>query len=101
MELRFEDEALERLAYDTAFRSKRWHPTLVRATRKRLLQIQAAPDERTIRNIAGAHLEQLHGERAGTSSIRVDRQYRLIVRFVTDEHTGRTAVIIELVDYHP
>ena len=101
MELRFEDEELERLAYDPAFRPKRWHPTLVRATRKRLQQLNDAPDERTIRNIAGAHLEQLHGERAGTSSIRVDRQYRLIVRFVTDEHTGRTAVIIELVDYHP
>ncbi len=67
MELRFEDEELERLAYDPAFRSKRWHPTLVRATRKRLQQLNDAPDERTIRNIAGAHLEQLHGERAGTS----------------------------------
>lgn len=100
MELQFEDDELERLAYDPSFHSKRWHPNLVRATRKRLQQIKAAPDERTIRNIPGARLEQLQGDRAGTSSVRVDQQYRLILKFVTDDKTGRTAVILELTDYH-
>ena len=100
MELRFESTELESLYCNSNFRSKHWHTTLVRATRRRLQQIKAAPDERTLRNVAGARLEQLKGDRAGTSSVRVDKQYRLILRFITDEQSGRNAVIIDLVDYH-
>ena len=45
------------------------------------------------------HLEQLRGDRLGTSSIRLNKQYRLVIRFETSED-GRIAVVIEMVDYH-
>ena len=44
-------------------------------------------------------LEQLKGNRAGTSSIRLNDQFRLIIKFETDDG-GRMVIVIEMVDYH-
>lgn len=43
------------------------------------------------------HLEQLHGNRDGQWSIRINRQYRICFEW-PDDDTG--AVEIEIVDYH-
>ncbi len=36
---------------------------------------------------------------AGTSSIRLNKQFRLILKFATD-NDGRVVIVIEMVDYH-
>ena len=46
------------------------------------------------------HDEKLVGDRAGKHSIRLNDQWRLILRVETDE-AGRILVIIAIVDYHP
>lgn len=99
MRLEFEDEGLERLAYETSHRTKRWPADVTKAYRRRIQQLTAALDERDLYNLKSLHLEQLKGGRAGTSSIRIDKKYRLIVRFYTDAE-GRVVVIVDGLDYH-
>lgn len=95
----FEDKDLERLATDPSYKVKRWSPELVKAYRKRIQALHAARDERDIRALKSLHLEQLKGDRAGFSAIRVNMQMRLILRFLKEEN-GQEVVVVEMVDYH-
>lgn len=45
------------------------------------------------------HLEKLRGDRAGQSSLRLDRQFRLIVSLERDDD-GAVIVVISIEDYH-
>lgn len=99
MKVRYEDKNLQRLAEEPDFRSRRWSPELTRSYRRKIQILQTAHDERDLRRMKSLHLEQLRGDRSGTSSIRLNKQYRLVIRFETSED-GRIAVVIEMVDYH-
>lgn len=99
MQLRFEDAELERLAYEAEFRVRRWSTDLTRAYRRVIQIISSAEDERDLRSLKGLRLEKLKGTRAGTSSVRINDQYRLVLRFETDAN-NKIAIIIEAVDYH-
>ncbi|HCJ69485.1 MAG TPA: plasmid maintenance system killer protein [Corynebacterium casei] len=87
------------MANDPNFKSKKWSSDLVKAYRKKIQILTSATDERDLRALKSLHLEQLKGNRIGTSSIRLNKQYRLILQFKSDE-SGRTVIVIELVDYH-
>jgi proteic killer suppression protein len=93
------DDVLRRLAEDSAFVPKGWNRDVIRSFRKKLQLLDAAKDDRDVRASKALRLEKLSGDRAGTSSIRLNDQYRLILRFETDEE-GRFVIILELVDYH-
>ncbi|GAB78779.1 proteic killer suppression protein [Austwickia chelonae] len=99
MRLIFEDDDLCRLAYEASYRTRRWPAEVTRSYRRRIQQIEAAVDERDLRNLKALRLEQLKGNRRGTSSIRINDKYRLIVRFESDE-AGRVTVVIDGLDYH-
>ncbi|MCG7296685.1 type II toxin-antitoxin system RelE/ParE family toxin [Corynebacterium afermentans] len=45
------------------------------------------------------HFGAATGDCLGTSSIRLNKQYRLVIRFETSED-GRITVVVEMVDYH-
>lgn len=90
---------LARLAEDPDFRSKRWSPELTWSYRRKIQILQTAHDERDLRRMKSLHLEQPGGDRLGTSSIRLNKQYRPVIRFETSED-GQIAVVIEMVDYH-
>jgi toxin HigB-1 len=94
----YHDEVLRRLAEEPAYRPQRWGPEVIKAYRKKIQLILAATDERDLRAMRSLRLEQLSGDRQGTSSIRLNDQFRLILTFKTDGE--RVAVILELVDYH-
>jgi proteic killer suppression protein len=97
--LKFEDGELERLAYEPEVRARRWSPDITRAYRRVIYLIANATDERDLRQFKGLRLEKLKGKRAGTSSVRINDQYRLVLRFeITAD--SKTAVVIEAVDYH-
>lgn len=98
MRVEYQDEGLRRLAEELDFRPRRWGPDVIKAYRKKVQIIHAAKDERDLRALRSLRLEQLSGDRAGTSSIRLNDQFRLILTFKTEN--GRVAVILELVDYH-
>lgn len=97
--LEFDDDELRCLAYDASYHTKRWSTDVTKAYRKVIQLIDAAADERDLRAFKGLRLEQLKGRRAGTSAVRINSQYRLILRFTTSED-GRTAIVLEAVDYH-
>jgi proteic killer suppression protein len=97
MEVRHERSELDRLEKDPAFDDRR-PPAVVKAFRKRMQFIRAASDERTFYSMKSLHYEKLKGDRAGQSSMRLNDQWRLILRL--EGESPKTAVIIEIADYH-
>lgn len=95
----FEDDGLRRLADDASYSPRRWGADIIKAYRKKIQILRAATDERDLYALRSLRLEKLKGDRAGTSSIRLNNQFRLIIKFETDE-TGRMVIVIEMVDYH-
>ena len=62
---------------------------------RKLDMIAAATRVETLRVPPGNHLEQLHGDRAGQWSIRVNDKWRICFRWVASN-----AEDVEIVDYH-
>lgn len=75
------------------------HPDLLKAFRRVVDVLAAAPDERTLYGLRGLRLEKLKGHRAGQYSVRLNDQYRLIFEIGRDGE-GSYLTIIEIVDYH-
>jgi proteic killer suppression protein len=97
--LEFERDELQRLYTDLDFRVPGLGPDLVKHFRRRMAVIAAAADERDLLAMRSLRFEKLLGGRAGQFSIRLNDQWRLILRFRTNAD-GRIAVIVDLVDYH-
>ena len=98
MEVEFEDEALRRLACDPMF-DMGLHRSIVKAYRMRVQLIAAALDERAFYGLTSWHFEKLKGDLAGKYSIRLNKQWRLLIRLEKREF-GKTVVIISICDYH-
>lgn len=99
MIIEYDDDDLRRLAEDANYAPRQWSRDIIRAFRKKIQLLAAAKDDRDLRNMRGLKFEQLKGARAGTSSVRLNDQFRLILRFRT-EPEGRVVIVVELVDYH-
>lgn len=97
--IQFEDGDLERLYSDPTFRHPRFGPDLTKQFRKKVQLIVAALDERDLRSLRGLRLEKLVADRAGQHSMRLNDQFRLIIRLDTDDD-GRLVFIVEITDYH-
>ena len=98
MKIEFADDDLARICTDEAH--KMGLPiAVIRGARRKLIQMEAALDERDLRNLKGLHYKKLHGRREGQHSIRINDQYRIVF---TISGGGRTAVItvIEIGDTH-
>lgn len=98
MRVEYHDEALRRLAHESDYAPKGWDPAVIKSYRKKVQLISAAADERDLYALRGLRLEKLKGDRLGQSSIRLNDQFRLILTFTTEG--DRTAVLLEIVDYH-
>lgn len=66
-----------------------------RAALRKLKQLDLARSIDDLRAPPGNRLEQLKGDRAGQSSIRVNDQFRICFRW-----SGSDAEDVEIVDYH-
>jgi proteic killer suppression protein len=98
MLLEFEDDDLVRLYTEPGFAGV-WAKDVVRAFRKVLNLVANAADERDLYAVKSLHFEKLKGKRSGQSSLRLNKQWRLIVQ-LRDSDAGRIVVIKEIVDYH-
>ena len=98
MEVRFEDQKLSRLETDPAF-SNVFDQSIVKAFRKRMQVIRAALDERDFYAMKSLHFEKLSGNREGQNSMRLNEQWRLILRLEKSE-SGKIVVVISITDYH-
>ena len=99
MHVEFQDPELDRLAFEGTYVGK-WSPALVRAYRKRVNQIRQAPNQQVLYAFKGLHLEKLKkGKMQGKHSMKINDQFRLIVRF-SKKNGKDTVIIIKIEDYH-
>lgn len=94
----FQDKSLDRLETDPHFDGG-YASEVVRAFRKRMQQIRAAPDERVFYSQRSLRFERLAGARKHQYSMRLNDQWRLILEFRGDGSDKRVA-IIGIEDYH-
>lgn len=98
MEVEFGDDDLERLEVEPSFTAG-FGAEIVKAYRRRLQQIRAAPDERDFYRLKSLHFEKLKGGKADFRSMRLNDQWRLILRIIQDGDE-KTVVIVRIEDYH-
>ena len=98
MDIEFASDDLRKLATDTDEKGG-FDAAIVKAFRKAIQVIAAAPDERTLRAYRSFRFKQLKGQRKGEWSIRLNRQWRLIVEIVPGE-SGNTIRVLGVEDYH-
>jgi proteic killer suppression protein len=98
MDVEFEDEAWRRLETDLSFDAG-FDRSIVKAYRKRMQLIRAARDERDFYALKSLHFEKLQGKPTGRHSMRLNDQWRLILRF-ENRDDGKVVVIISITDYH-
>lgn len=98
MEVEFEHSSLQRLEADASYDAG-YDRAVVRAYRMRLQFIRAAADERAFYAMKSLHFEKLLGDRAGQHSMRLNAQWRLILKFKNNK-SGKTVVVVSIADYH-
>jgi proteic killer suppression protein len=98
MDAQHADPDLERLETDKTY-SGGWGQSEVKGFRKVIGAIRAAVDERDLRNMRSLNFEKLKGDRGGQYSLRINKQWRLIVE-LDGEGQRKTVRVIEIVDYH-
>lgn len=98
VKVRFEDASLEQLERDPKYTAG-LDGALVKVFRRRLQFIRAAVDERAFYAMTSFHYEKLKGVRDGQRSMRLNDQWRLILR-VQEDGSGKLVIIISVADYH-
>lgn len=98
MDVGFKDPSLDRLETDSSY-SGGFADAVVKAYRKRMQQIRAASDERTFYALRSLNFEKLTRDREGQHSMRLNKQWRLIVE-LRGEAPRKTVYVIEITDYH-
>jgi toxin HigB-1 len=98
MEVEFRDKDCDRLETDPSFNAGRSR-AVVKAYRKRLQTIRAAPDERVLYAMKSLHFEKLSGNRSHQYSMRLNLQWRLIVE-LNKKDDKSVVVIVGIEDYH-
>jgi|SRR5438128_8953187 len=98
LEVRFKDASLDRLESDRNA-GEGYSPAIVKAFRKRMQLIRAAPDERVLYEWKSLRFEKLKGDRSHQHSVRLNDQWRLIVEF-EGEAPNKTIMIVGIEDYH-
>lgn len=98
MEIEFENEDLDRLETDARFNAG-YSAAIVTSYRKRIQMIRAALDERVFYSLKSLHFEKLQGSRVGQYSMRLNDQWRLIIKFKSKDG-DKTVLVISIEDYH-
>src|SRR3990170_2158272 len=97
MDVRFAEDDLDRLEVDPKLAAG-LPPEVVRAYRKVVNYIRQARDERDLRNWKSLHFEKLKADREGQHSLRLNRQWRLVVELDQDS-PSKTVVICAVENY--
>ena len=98
MEIRFKEPKLDRLETDGTFDAG-FSREIVRAYRKCLQFIRSAPDERVFYHLKSLHFEKLKGNRSHEHSMRLNKQWRLIIE-LEGIAPNKLVAVISIEDYH-
>ncbi|KQQ19525.1 hypothetical protein ASF56_21545 [Methylobacterium sp. Leaf122] len=98
MRIEFADEDLARICTDQAH--KLGLPVaVIKAARSRLVQLEAAADERDLRNLKSLNYKKRQGQDDGIRSVRINDQYR--IQFTLSEEERPPVIrIIAIGDTH-
>ncbi|WP_336987421.1 type II toxin-antitoxin system RelE/ParE family toxin [Altererythrobacter aquiaggeris] len=98
MKVGYAEKRLSKIATDEAY--KLGLPiSVINSARKKIVLLEQAPDERTIRNWRSLNFKKLSGDRNGQKSIRVNDQYRIIFTLDNDGNPP-LITILEIDDTH-
>jgi len=98
MKIEFRDKSL------ALVRTERAHELglpfgVIKSCREKLVFLEAAPDELTLRNWKSLQYKKLDGDKAGLRQVRINKQYRIV--FELDEDSSPpTIIIVEIGDTH-
>lgn len=98
MNVVFRDRQLATIESDEATKLK-LPISLIKAARRKLVFVRAAPDERTLRNWRSLHYEKLAGDRKGLKSIRINDKWRIVFD-LDNKTTPPTFIVINIENYH-
>jgi proteic killer suppression protein len=98
MDIIFEDASLKRLEEDPTYDAG-FERAIVRAYRMRLQFIRAANDERAFYAMKSLHYEKLKGNLDGCYSMRLNKQWRLLLKLRKGD-LGNLVIVISISDYH-
>ena len=98
MKIEFSDKSLMRICTEEAH--KMGLPfAVIKAARNRIIQLEAATDERDLRNLKSLNYKKLNGEKEGLRQVRINDQYRIVFSLSEDERPP-VITIIEIGDTH-
>lgn len=98
MKVRYESQDLERLEFDAKYNAGLGQD-VVRGFRKVMNFIRQAANEHDFRNMRSLNFEKLKGDYEGSFSMRLNLQWRLIIR-IEKEENGNLIVVVKIDDYH-
>ncbi len=98
MRFKFKTNKLK-LLYTEEKGARKYEVAVVDAFFEVMTVIDAAKDIRDLYNLKGLRFEKLSGKRRAERSIRLNRQWRLIVQIEKDEQEN-VLLIIDIEDYH-
>jgi toxin HigB-1 len=100
-EVRFQFKSKKLAALYTEEKNAHKYPNVIDDFFEVMAIIEAAIDERDLYAQKGLHFEKLSGQRGkqGQRSLRLNKQWRLIVTLAEDE-AGTYLQIIDIEDYH-
>lgn len=98
MDIEFRDPDLDRLETDPTHTAG-FGADIVKAFRKRIQFIRDAQNENDLRAMRSWNFEKLKGDRAHQRSIRLNKQWRLIVE-IKEGCPKNVLVIVGIEDYH-
>jgi len=98
MEVDFEDDRLDRLETDRDYDAG-YERAVVKGYRKVMQVIRAAPDERDFYALKSLRFEKLEGARSHERSMRINKQWRLIVE-LRGTSPNKRVLVKAIEDYH-
>jgi toxin HigB-1 len=97
-EVRFHDDALEKLEKDAAGDAA-YATGIGKVFRKRMQLIRSAASEQDFYALKSLHYEKLKGKRDHQRSMMLNDQWRLVVE-IQDGNPSKTIWIVGIEDYH-
>lgn len=98
MKIEFADDDLARICTNEAHRLGLPF-AVIKGARNKLIQMQAAVDERDLRNLKGLNYKKRKGTKNDERSIRINGQYRIVFTISKDENMP-VITILEIGDTH-
>ena len=98
MEIEFDDDTLDKLYTEGSFTGG-FSAQIVKQFRFVMQLIVSATDERDLYQFKSRRFEKLDGKRKHQHSLRLNKQWRLIVE-IRGKVPNKSIAIVEITDYH-